>query len=141
MRARRNDFPRYATSIVMPFAPLGLAGASFNAEDESGQTPARLGKAETLYTQQCFVFVSYHCYWHDWLRLDLVRRVCLCFVAVAMTVFGAAGYRNQQYPRRPQVLELLQMQSNTETLTLTGPWLRIHGLSGLARQFDAAVSH
>jgi hypothetical protein len=77
----------------------------------------------------------------DWLRLDLVRRVCLCFVAVAMTVFGAAGYRNQQYPRRPQVLELLQMQSNTETLTLTGPWLRIHGLSGLARQFDAAVSH
>jgi hypothetical protein len=87
MRARRNDFPRHTTSIVMPFAPLGLAGASFNAEDESGQTPARLGKAETLYTQQCFVFVSYHCYWHDWLRLAQTG-----FGSTRLLVFCGRGY-------------------------------------------------
>lgn len=56
-------------------------------------------------------------------------------------LFVVAAHRNQQYPRRPQVLELLQKQSNTATLTLTGVWLRNHGLSSLAQRFDAAVSN
>ena len=71
------------------------------------------------------------------------RALCVGgFVAVAVAAwFAVAEHRNPQYPRRPQVLELLQKQSNSKTLTLTGVWLRNHGLSSLAQRFEAAVSH